>query len=61
MVFEALLNYYGTSSEEIAEKTREQEQQFYLPQIEKLIAKNIELTSALEETRQLLAQNNIIY
>lgn len=61
MVCEGLLNYFGTSSEEIAEKTREQERQFYLPQIEELIAKNKELTSALEETRKLLAQNNITY
>ena len=36
MVCEGLLNYFGTSSEEIAEKAREQERQFYLPQIKNL-------------------------
>ena len=61
MVCEGVFRYFGTSSEEIAEKTREQERQFYLPQIEELIAKNKELTSALEETRKLLTQNNIAY
>ena len=61
MVCEGLLNYFGTSSEEIAEKTREQDRQFYLPQIEELIAKNKELTSALEERTKLLIQNNIAY
>ena len=61
MVCEGLLNYFGTSSEEIAEKTREQDRQFYLPQIEELIAKNKELTSVLEERTKLLTQNNITY
>lgn len=61
MVCEGVLRYFGTSSEEIAEKTREQDRQFYLPQIEELIAKNKELTSALEERTKLLIQNNIAY
>lgn len=55
MVCEGLLNYFGTSSEEIAEKAREKERQFYLPQIEELIAKVNQLTS---ENNQLISKNN---
>ena len=36
MVCEGIFKLFGTSSEEIAEKTREQDRQIYLPQIEKL-------------------------
>ena len=54
MVCEGLLNYFGTSSEEIAEKTREKERQFYLPQIESL-------TERIEHLEKLLIQNNIPY
>ena len=70
MVCEGLLNYFETSSEEIAEKTREQDRQFYLPQIEALIAQVKELTSKnnqlSSENSQLLfqleqMQNNIAY
>ena len=68
MVCEGLLNYFGTSSEEIAEKTREQDRQFYLPQIEelteqknKLLLEHNRLTTLLEENRKLLTQNNITY
>ena len=70
MVCEGLLNYFGTSSEEIAEKTREQDRQFYLPQIEELIAQVKELTSKnyqlSSENSQLLfqleqMQKNIAY
>ena len=61
MVCEGLLNYFGTSSEELLEQGEERAKKFYLPQIEELIAKNKELTAALEETRKLLIQNNIAY
>ena len=55
MVCEGLLNYFETSSEEIAEKTREQDRQFYLPQIEELIAQVKELTS---KNNQLSSENS---
>lgn len=49
-------------------KKREQEWQFYFPQIEELIAKineltseNNQLTSTLDEKTKLLIQNNITY
>ena len=68
MVCEGLLRYFGTSSEEIAEKTREQDKQFYLPQIEELIAKvnkltseNSQLTAQLEEIKKHSLQNNSVY
>ena len=68
MVCEGVLHYFGTSSEEIAEKTREQDKQIYLPQIEKLIAdvnkltsENSQLTAKLDERTKLLAQHNIAY
>ena len=54
MVCEGVLRYFGTSSEEIAEKTREQDKQIYLPQIEKL-------TSELDRAKKLLAEHNIAY
>lgn len=54
MVCEGVLRYFGTSSEEIAEKTREQDKQIYLPQIEKLTSEN-------QILKQLLAENNIAY
>ncbi len=68
MVCEGLLNYFGTSSEEIMEKTREQEKQFYQPQIDKLTdtvddltSKNNLLISELHRAKQLLMQHNISY
>lgn len=54
MVCEGVLRYFGTSSEEIAEKTREQDKQIYLPQIEKL-------TEEIQFLKQLLEENNISY
>ena len=54
MVCEGVLRYFGTSSEEIAEKTREQEKKIYLPQIEKLTSEN-------QVLKQLLEQHGIAY
>ncbi len=61
MVCEGLLNYFGTSSEEIMEKTREQEKQFYQPQIDKLTEDNRFLLSENSNLKQLLMQHNISY
>ena len=58
MVCEGIFKLYGTSSKEIAEQarkqTREQDDNYYLPQIEKLTSEN-------DFLKQLLAQNNIAY
>ena len=48
MVYEAILNYFGTSSDEIAEKTREQEREIYEPQIKKLTSENDALKQLLK-------------
>ena len=75
MVCEGLLNYFGTSSEELLEQGAERAKQFYLPQIEELIAKvnqltsennqltseNNQLTSQLEKIQKHSAQNNTVY
>ena len=61
MVIENLFKLYGTSSEEIAEKTREQDRQIYIPQIEKLTETVDALTSELNHAKQLLAEHNITY
>lgn len=45
MVCEGLLNLFGTSSEEIIERTRKEEAEYYLPKIDYL--------------KSLLTQNNI--
>ena len=76
MVCEGIFKLYGTSSKEIAEnaaeqarkQTREQYDNYYLPQIEKLtetvntLMDSVNtLTSELNHTKQLLAEHNINY
>lgn len=68
MVCENLFKLYGTSSEEIAEKTREQDKKIYLPQIEKLTEENNTLisevnilASEINQLKQLLLKHNIAY
>ena len=61
MVCEGLLNYFGTSSEELLEQGAERAKQFYLPQIEELIAKVNQLTSELEEIKKNSPQHNSAY
>ena len=52
MVCEGLLNLFGTSSEEIIERTRQEASEYYLPKIEELSSQNAYLKS-------LLLQHNI--
>lgn len=54
MVCEGLLNYFGTSSEEIIERTKKEQEEFYLPKIENL-------TSQVAYLQDLLTQNNIAF
>ena len=61
MVCEGVLHYFGTSSEEIAEKIREQDKQIYLPQIERLTDNVNLLTDKIAHLEQLLAEHNIAY
>ena len=61
MVCEAILNYFGTSSEEIEEKTRKQEREIYEPQIQKLSSENNLLHCENDALKQLLKKHGISY
>lgn len=52
MVCEGLLNLFGTSSEEIIERTKKEDEEYYLPKLQSLSNQNNYLKSLLE-------QNNI--
>ena len=65
-ICEGLLNFFGTSSEEIIERTKKEEAEYYLPKIEQLSSENDVLSSendALSSQnsylKSLLTQNNI--
>lgn len=59
MICEAILNYFGTSSKEIEEKTRQQDREIYEPQIEKLTSENSLLHNEIETLKQLLKKHGI--
>ncbi len=52
MVCEGILNLCGTSSEEIIERTRKEEAEYYLPKIDSL-------STQISYLKSLLEQNNI--
>ena len=52
MVCEGILNLCGTSSEEIIERTRKEEAEYYLPKIDSL-------STQIAYLKSLLEQNNI--
>ena len=58
MVCEAILNYFGTSSEEIEEKTRKQEREIYEPQIQRLTLEKAALSS---ENTALTSENTLLH
>ena len=58
MVCEAILNYFGTSSEEIEEKTRKQDQEIYEPQIQRLTLEKAALSS---ENTALSSENTLLH
>lgn len=65
-VCEGILNLCGTSSEEIIERTKKEDAEFYLPQINALTDENEKKTTFIEELssqidylKNLLTQNNI--
>ncbi len=49
MVCEGILNLCGTSSEEIIERTRKEEAEYYLPKIDSLSTQIAYLKSLLEQ------------
>ena len=55
MVCEGLLNLFGTSSEEIIERTRQEASEYYLPKIEALTVQN---DSLLSQNDDLMSQND---
>ena len=73
MVCEGLLNLFGTSSEEIIERTKQEEAEYYLPKIDQLSSQNNHLSSKIDDLssqnenlssqivylKSLLAQNGI--
>lgn len=68
MVCEGLLNYFGTSSQELLEQGAKNAQEFYQPQIDKLTSDNTLLTSEntllhseIDKFKKLLEENNISY
>lgn len=52
MICEGLLNLYGTSSEEIIERTKKEEAEYYLPKLQSL-------SNQIDYLKSLLEQNNI--
>ena len=68
MVCEGLLNLFGTSSEEIIERTKKEDAEYYLPKIDQLSAqneslssRNDSLSSQIDYLKSLLTQHNIPY
>ena len=66
MVCEGLLNLFGTSSEEIIERTKKEDAEYYLPKIEQLSSKNdalssknADLSSQISYLKSLLTQHGI--
>ena len=57
MVCEGLLNLFGTSSEEIIERTRQEDSEYYLPKIEALTVQN---DSLLSQNDDLMSQNDTL-
>ena len=66
MVCEGLLNLFGTSSEEIIERTRQEDNEYYLPKIEALtvqndtlLSQNDTLAARITYLKSLLREHNI--
>ncbi|MCM1135285.1 MAG: hypothetical protein NC400_06870 [Clostridium sp.] len=59
MVCEGILNLCGTSSEEIIERTKQEDAEYYLPQIDSLTSDNKLLSAQNDYLKALLEQNNI--
>ncbi|MCM1234772.1 MAG: hypothetical protein NC489_32115, partial [Ruminococcus flavefaciens] len=48
-VCEGLLNLFGTSSEEIIARTRQEDEEYYLPKLDELSALNEQQASSIEQ------------
>lgn len=49
MICEGLLNLYDTSSEEIIERTKKEDEEYYFPKLQSLLNQNNYLKSLLEQ------------
>ena len=58
-ICEGLLNFFGTSSEEIIERTKKEGAEYYMPKIDQLTSQNKNLASQITYLKSLLIQNNI--
>ena len=59
MVCEGLLNLFGTSSEEIIERTKKEDAEYYLPKIDQLSSQIDDLSSQNTYLKSLLTKNGI--
>lgn len=59
MVCEGLLNLFGTSSEELIARGKQESDEYYLPKINELTTSNSLLSSQVDYLKNLLKQNNI--
>lgn len=61
LICEGLLNLYGTSSEELIAKGKQEADAYYLPKINELNSSNQKLASQINHLEELLRQNNISF
>lgn len=61
MVCEGLFRLFGTSSEEIIERTKKEDAEFYQPKIDALSSANNALHSKINYLQNLLKQHDISY
>ena len=58
-ICEGLLNFFGTSSEEIIERTKKEDEEYYQPQIDQMYSDIRQLSTENGYLKRLLQQNNI--
>lgn len=61
MADEWLFNFFGTSSEEIFTRGKQESEDYYLPKLNELTATNEQLASQVDQLKNLLKQNNISF
>lgn len=61
MVNEWLFNRFGTSSDEIFARGKQESEDYYLPRLNELTKANEQLSSQVDRLKELLRKNNISY
>lgn len=59
MICEGIFTLFGTSSDEIIERTKKEDADYYLPQIDKLTLANKQLSTQINYLKNLLESNSI--